>query len=188
MRALVGPILAGVLGVLVLSACDGSSADEPPILPSLSASPSASSSAPTAMPTGRDAPTAQGAAEFAKYFYSQIETAFATRDPSLVSGLSAPGCTSCRQYVQSLTKLRNNNERVEGFDIVVSAAIAPASTTPVETRVDVVWSYGGAKRYDAEGRLIREEPPTKGIEEQVNLVRLGNSWRVAEIKRIRVRG
>ena len=142
----------------------------------------------TVVATGKDAPTAQGASEFVRFFYSQIETAFQERDPSLLSTLSAPTCESCQQYVSSLTKLRDNNERVDGFRVSVLSVVSPALDAPTTARVDVIWSYEGAKRFDATGRQIREEPATRGIEELVDLTRTGGVWRVAEIERIRIRG
>jgi hypothetical protein len=183
MRAVAGVV---VLAALALAGCTTSSA-EPPSLPSLSpaASPSA---APSPTPTGKDAPTPEGAAAFARFFYSQIEQAFAQKDPTLVARLSQPDCKSCQQFVASLTRLRDKNERVEGFHIQIGTAVAPAVSDPSVARVDVIWGYGGARRYDSSGKLIREEKPARGIEDQVDLVRRGGAWRVAEITRIRVSG
>ena len=96
-----------VLLVLLASACGGSSESGPRVLPSVSVSPSASASA-SAVPTGINAPTAQGAADFVRFFYAEITRAFAERDPSAVQRLSTDSCDTCRQYVTSLTKLRDN--------------------------------------------------------------------------------
>jgi hypothetical protein len=172
-------VTAGVVGC-------GGSAGSPQALPSLSPAASASPP-PSPVPTGVQAPTAQGAAEFVRFFYGQIERGFAVRDPQLVAALSLPSCTACGNYIRSMTKLRANNERAEGFKITLKSAVAPADTGR-QARVDVSWSYPGATRYDASGKVIRREPATRGIEEQVDLVRVGDEWRVTEIHRIRVRG
>jgi hypothetical protein len=172
-------VTAGVAGC-------GGAAGEPQALPSLSVAGSPSAS-PRPFPTGIQAPTADGAADFVRFFYGQIERGFAVRDPQLVASLSLPTCTACGNYIRSMTKLRDNNERAEGFKITLKSAVAPADAGH-EARVDVNWSYPGATRYDESGKVIRKEPATRGIEEQVDLVRVGDEWRVKEIHRIRVRG
>src|SRR5205809_231390 len=103
-----------------------------------------------------------------------------------LAGVAVLGLVVLSGCADSSAKPRANNERVEGFAIHVENAIAPAITDPARARVDVIWSTSGARRLDSSGQLIRQEPPAHGIEEQVDLVRSGASWRVAEITRIRV--
>jgi hypothetical protein len=168
-----------------VAACGGA-AGEPQALPSLSPAASASPS-PSPVPSGIQAPTAQGAADFVRFFYGQIERGFATKNPQLVAEHSEPGCSSCANYVRSMTKLRDNNERVAGFKIIINNAVAPGDTGN-DARVDISWNTPATTRYDAAGNVIRREPAASGIEEQVNLVRSAGEWRVKEIQRIRVRG
>jgi hypothetical protein len=175
-------VALALVAAAAVAGCGGSSGEAPRALPSVSPSPVAVAS-PT--PTGKDAPTPEGAAEFVRYFYGQIEHAFAAKDPQAVASLSLPGCVSCQNYIRSLTRLRDRNERVVGFHIKIVDAVAPAIENAKLARVDVFWNYGGAVRYDASGKVLVQERPRSGIEEQVNLSRVGASWRVAEIARMR---
>jgi hypothetical protein len=184
MRAFAGVVAAA----LALAACGGPSDDGPRVLPTLDPSPSPSvsvSASPSAVPTG--AAAAKDAAAFATFVYEEIERAFVARDPSIVEALSAPECTSCRNFIESITGLRDTNGRVEGYTITVRSAVAPADTGQT-ARVDIVRDSTASVEYDSAGKVVSREPGLRGIEEQMNLERKGGSWVVTKIIRIRVRG
>jgi hypothetical protein len=174
-------LAAGLVLVLGLVACSDDPG-EPSALPTLGSSPSASASPePEATPTGMNAPTPEGAAEFARHFYSQVELAYQRKDPNLIQRLSAPGCVACERFVASVSRLRDNDERVEGLLYEISFAQAPA-THGKEARVDVIYDGPEVVRYDSEGRVVNREPGAVKAEEQVNLVRSpSGGWLVAEI-------
>lgn len=173
-----------VTAALVVGLCLAACSDdprEPSALPTLGPSPSASTAVePT--PTGIDAPTPEGAGAFARHWYAEIEAAFATRDPERVVVLSDPACEVCLRYVQSVRKLRDNDERVDGYAIEVLAAESPAGAGQGgSARVTAVYKTSGATRYAADGSVILEEPPYDLIEEELLLVRDGDSWKVQEV-------
>jgi hypothetical protein len=181
MRALAFALAA----TAALAACGGSSGDKPRTLPAITSSPSTS---PVAAPTPEaDVPaeaqpaTSAGAEAFAKFFYAQTNRAFNDKNPDLVRLLSAPGCGACDAYVQSITLLRDNNERVEGYAVNVFQAVAPIVTGP-EARVDVSWSATLTTRYDANGKVLTREGPFRRVNEEVRLVRVRDQWRVVSIK------
>jgi hypothetical protein len=178
MRALWGVAL---VGVVALTACGDSSA-EPRVLPSLSA-PASPSASP--IPTGPAA--AHDAAEFARFVYAEIERAFIERDPAIVEAISTPQCESCRRFIDSIAGLRDSNGRVEGYRITVRTAVAPADSGTT-ARVDVIRDSTASVEYDAAGKVVSREPGYRGIEEQMDLVRQGATWRVTSIIRIRVTG
>ena len=172
---------------LVLAGCGGG-ADEPRVLPTLDASvPAVSPSAAVTVPSAAAGATPEAAAEFARYVYEQIERAFATRDPKLVEAVSMPTCESCRNFVASITEVRDSNGRVDGYRISVRAAIAPP-TDGSTARVDVIRDSTGGTFLDSAGRVLERQPPLRGIEEQMDLIRVDGKWSVSAIKRIRVRG
>lgn len=177
MRALWGLAL---VGVVALTGCGDSTADEPRVLPSLSVAPSASPS-PAPIPTGPAA--AHDAAEFVKFFYAEISRGFAERDPEIVSTLSLPTCKTCKLYVDSIASVRDNDQRSEGGDFEITFAVAPADTGAT-ARVDVGFDFEAAVLYDSAGQVIERTPAKTGIEEQVELTRVGSSWRVATMKRV----
>jgi hypothetical protein len=171
--------------VAALSACAGSSSG-PQTLPPITSSPSATAiSTPGGIPAEARASTSAGAEAFAKFFYAETVTAFETKNPDLIKAISAPGCTACDNYIRSLTKLRDNKERVENFAVDVILAVAPVVTGGT-ARVDVAWSTPAvAIRYDSAGKEIFRDGPYKRVDAQVNLVHRGDSWLVTAIKPIR---
>lgn len=180
MRALALTLAA----VAALSGCGGSSAEKPRTLPAITVSPSANPSASQAasdVPAEARPATSAGAEAFATYFYEQTNRAFGEKNPDLVRALSAPGCGACDAYVASIQRLRDRNERVEGYGVHVFQAVAPEVTGNV-ARVDVSWSATQMKRYDADGKVIRTEGPFRRVNEQVGLLRTSDGWLVQSIK------
>ncbi len=179
----------GLRAVTVVAVCAalaaGCSSDPqlPSTLPALTGDPSA---VPTVspLPSAISAPTPEGATEFARYFYAQVEQAYTRRDPALISRLSAPGCKACERFVTSVTRLRDRDERTEGLVYNISFAQAPA-TDGKEARVDVIYSGPEVVRYDSQGQVVNREPAAVNTEEQVNLIRSpSGGWLVAEILRV----
>jgi hypothetical protein len=172
-------VTAGVAGC-------GGSAGSPQALPSLSPAASASPS-PSPVPSGIQAPTAQGAADFVRFFYAQIGQAFLTKNPDLIARLSTPGCQSCQTFVASVTRLRDRDEHVDRFAIHVRFAVA-GPVTNGRASVDAGWDADAVTRFDASNKVISVEPGLAGVEEHLELQRSGETWRVMQYKRIRVRG
>jgi hypothetical protein len=135
--------------------------------------------APAIATTEVDA-TPAGAADFARSFYGQIEQAFDRKDPSLVAVLSAPRCSVCKRFTDSITELRDEHQRLTPVRFAIRFAVAPA-TDGRTARVEVQYDFSGSRRYDAAGRLLVEEKPAQRRTVTVSLVRLGGSWRVAAI-------
>lgn len=202
MRAAVGCGIA--FAVLSLTGCSHSSAEESQVLPTLSApasaaSPSASSTAslepaapPAAsapspavvvVPAAARAATPEGAAAFARFFYAQITRGFQLRNPALVSDLSLKTCKTCKLYVDSITAVRDMGQRVEGGTFYLTFAVSPQVNNSQAARVDVGWIFNGAVFYGADG-AVAERHSRQQQEEQVALVRVDGSWRVATVKRV----
>jgi hypothetical protein len=175
-----------LVAVATLSGCGGSSAGQPRTLPAVTATTSPSAAASVA-PTGIQAPTPEGATEFAKFFYAQITRAFATKNPKLVQDISLPTCKTCGLYRKSVTLVRDRNQLVTGGVFAVTFAAAPATEAMATARVDVGWNFSGATFYDKTGRVVERHAPQRGVEEQVRLLRQGDHWMVAEVTRTRTR-
>lgn len=169
------------------SACGGSS-EEPRTAPPVSASPAATASptppAASDIPPAARAATSAGAEAFARFFYEQTQRAFETKNPDLLRAISAPGCTACERYIQSVTQLRENNERVENYAVTVLLAVAPAVTGDT-ARVDLSYALPEAIRYDAAGKVITREGPFTRVDVQVSLIRSGDRWLVQQTKALR---
>jgi hypothetical protein len=188
MRPLALTLAAAAVTAAALSACAGSSSGQPHTLPPITASASAPVSPSAAagnVPVDAQAATSAGAEAFAKFFYAQMKRAFETKNPDLIKLISAPECTSCANYVGSVTELRDNNERVENFVVNVTLAVAPALTGST-ARVDVTWSSPGpAIRYDASGKEIYRDGPYRRVDDEMKLVRSGDTWLVTSLRSIR---
>lgn len=178
--------LRAVACVVALTAALAACASEPRVpstLPSLSAAPSSSPSpSPSPTPSAISAATPEGASAFARHWYAEVQAAFATRDPERLRALSAPGCRACDQFVRSVTRLRDENERVDDYRIEVIAAEAPALADQSTVEVTVVYNTNGATRYDAGGNVIRRDPAREFVEQILVLTRAGASWKVAEVR------
>lgn len=175
-------VSAVLLLALSVSACSDDPG-EPSALPTLDPSPTASASVePEPAPTGIDAPTPEGAAEFARFFYSQVELAYSQKDPTLVERLSAPGCTTCQAFIDTLVDIRDSGDRYEGVQYEITFAEAPALEGD-EARVTIIYNGPEVVRYDPTGRVLATEPAVQGFEEELGLVRSGDSWLVAELTR-----
>lgn len=165
---------------VLVTGCSGGS-DKTVTLPTLTPSETAASASPSAVPSAAIAATPQGAAAFARYFYQQIEQAFAKQDPSLIAALSDASCQTCNNYIRSVTTLRDERQRIEG-KLVFTILLAEAPATDGKTaRVDVIWSTPANKRYDSAGRLIHSQEPLSRVEETLELRRAGHSWMVQQV-------
>ncbi len=165
-----------------VSAC-ADELEKPPTLPGVTPAPSASAS-PSASPAPREiaAPDAAGASAFGRYFYEQIEVGFATRDPGTVSSLSSPECVICKRYIDSITNLRDNGERVDDYTIAVIAADAPAISGDT-ARVTVVYNDSASTRKNAQGAVLDSEEGREKVAAELILRRSGQSWIVTEVRR-----
>jgi hypothetical protein len=157
--------------------------EQPSTLPPLTAAPSVSPSAGTEpIPSGVDAPTPDGASAFARYWYTQIEQAFVTKNPELISRLSAPDCQACARYVSSVTGLRDRNERVDPFEYMIISAEAPGIELGAETvNVTVLFNTDKTVFYNAQDEVILTEAALVDAEETLVLVRQDGAWSVQKV-------
>lgn len=180
MRARLVPAL--MILALALSACSGGEGDASPTIAPVTDAPS-----PSPIPTTREVQppteaTPEGAAEFVRYFYDQVEKAYAARDPALVEALAAPGCSACERFVTSISSLRDNNQRTEGLVYELLSVVTP----PFEgdrARVDVVYNGPEVVRYASDGSVVNREPAAEFVNEQVDVERANGRWTVLEVSR-----
>lgn len=165
-----------------LTSCAGD-LERPPSLPALTAEPSVAPS-PSMSPTPPEiaAPDAAGASAFGRYFYEQIEIGFATRDPDKVASLSAPECVICQRYVESITNLITDNERVDNYKITVLSSDAPA-VEGSDARVTLIYNSSGGTRTSASGTTVNQESPRSNVAAELVLKRRADSWIVTEVRR-----
>jgi hypothetical protein len=181
MRARLVPVLLTLcLGV---GACTdgGEEPDAAPTLSPITESPSPSPE-PDAVPPQATEATPEGAAEFVRFFYKSLERAYANADPEVIESLSADGCESCQNFVESIADLRDQGGRVEAFTIdvvdVQAAGVEPAATTAAAVVVLDVSEY---VRVERDGSESAREPAVSGAVNDVQLVRVEGEWLVQGI-------
>lgn len=167
-------LLTPLLIVAALAAGCGEDEEQPRALPSVAASSkTAPSPTPAPVPTEAQAETPQGAAQFARFFYAEVQRAYELEDPEIVETLSSSECQACRRFIASLTAIRDEGETVTPVRYDIVAAEAPALTGP-EVRVDVIYDSPKIIRKEADGAMISTEPGVKNYQEQLLLVRSGS--------------
>lgn len=176
------PLLAVLAAAL--TACSGNGgAAEPTSLPPIttSASPTPTPTAPT-VPVEATAATPEGSIAFTRFFYTQLEKAYATADPGLIAALGAPGCRSCANYIGSLTALRNEGGRVPGYTITV-VGLESLAGTPGSNLANVlaVLSVSEYVEIDPQGREIAREPAQPKAVRNVDLIRTAAGWQIKEV-------
>lgn len=180
MRARLAPA-AVALALLAAGCSDGGDGEVSPTLPPITDAPSESPTA-VAVPSEATAATPEGAAEFVRFYYAQLELAYAEADPALIADISAPDCSTCNNYVESLTDLRDSGSSVEPYSIRVTnvepgGVADDAATTPAVVMLDI----SEYVRLDAQGDEVTREAPVTGAVQDVRLSRSGSSWLMQEI-------
>lgn len=155
-------------------------------LPPVSAAPSVAASVPASpsaapVPSAAQAATPQGAAEFARFFYAEVERAYAETDPAIIERLSAPGCQACEHFIRTLKITRDAGERYEGLTHELLLVEAPAATGPT-VAVTVVYNAPSVTLQAADGSVMAREAAVHNHEQQVDLLRSDQSWLVQEVR------
>lgn len=181
--------LAGVLAAsLVLAGCSNDADGDPapslaPVTPSSSASPSATAGGgATDVPAEAQAATPEGAAAFGRFFYDSVEQSFRTLDASTLRAISDPACEICMRYINSVESFARDGYTVEGNDITITDAIAPAGDMSQEARATVFYRNTAGRVLDASGAVVLEEPARDNVVVELVLERADESWTVTEVR------
>ncbi len=122
---------AGVTAfAFLLTGCSGGSGSKPSTLPTL-ASPTATV-APTAVavdvPPAAKVHTRVGAAEFVRFFFTELDKAYQAGTPFPLDGLADPLCTSCTNFAGVADDLAKKRQHLQGPSFLAITAESP----PVE--------------------------------------------------------
>jgi hypothetical protein len=179
--------LLPVLVAMTVAASGCAGGEEPEMtavpLPTVTASPSpevTETLSSAEVPAEAAAETPEGAASFIRFFFSQLEVAYAIANPDLVASLSAPGCVTCDNYVGSLTALREDAGSVRDYSIRVES-VEPSGVDEETLTAVVTLNIGEYVRRDAENRVTGREESALGVVQDVRLVLAEDNWLVGEI-------
>ena len=174
---------AGALGLVLvcaLTGCSGDSGGEPQSLPPVTPGPTTLAPSPTTSPSAYPQ-TPQGAADFARFVYAEIDRAYQTRDPEVIRPLFADACAACKNFVTSLERIRERGLTVDGRAARVVSAESPGSELPQVVTVQL--DYGGIRFLDPLGQVVAEEPAGE-FQDEMTLERAEASWLVTSINRV----
>jgi hypothetical protein len=104
---------------------------------------------PPNAPTQAAADTAEGAQDFAVYFFSALDWSLATTDSYLISQVSSPKCESCQTYIKTISDLSQAGGLIEGARIRVTGEhLGSGTLVPADyvVRIDITQQPGSASR------------------------------------------
>lgn len=181
MRARVAPA-AVALALLAAGCSDGGDGEVSPTLPPITDAPSESPTA-VAVPSEATAATPEGAAEFVRFYYETIERAYQSQDPEPIRNLSAEDCVACKAFIDTVEGLRADGARVrEDYAVEVVSVEAPSvSAGQSSVTTLVIIDVTEFVRLGPDGQVTTNEPPLDNAAQNVSLLRMGNSWLIAEM-------
>ncbi len=144
--------------------------------------PSVRPASPVAKADRADAPTADGAEAFARYWIDVVNSAYVTLDTKQLREISSPSCQTCRNYIKSLGESAQLEETYEGGQYRVRSA---AATPPVGRASRVLVSYSAPRLVvrNKAGKVVDTERAEKRGTLVIDLSRHGSSWLVKEAAR-----
>lgn len=182
MRAhLASGLLALGLGV---AACSGGDDVTAPPLPPITEAPSASPS-PTAepVPSEATAATPEGAAEFVRAWFEELNNAAGSGETAGVTRLSDPGCATCSSFIQSIASLYDAGGLIEGGEFSVTTVEAqPVDGASGEARVLVIYDVSPTRQVGAQGETLLEVDALTGEAGDLVLRHSGDSWTMREFR------
>jgi hypothetical protein len=168
---------AVALLALLAAGCSSGTGDKPSALPTLSSA--APTATPAPIPSAAQAPTAQGADAFVRFYFQQLNVAFSTADSGIIRAFSDPSCGTCKNYIEALDATPETVIRGESFH-VLDVAVPPIEK--VGTVVDVYITQPARMLVDRAGKVITKYPAKGQQHLLVNVIRSVGGWRVRGIK------
>lgn len=164
------PYAAGLAAVLALGSCSGEDSAPPSqaltptvVATSVAPTPTPSSVAPTTstqpssedpvvakIPEAARPETREGAAAFARFYLEQLDLASRQGDPAPLEGLALDSCVMCRDFSQSVTRLKQEGRHHKGTTVEVVKA-EPLQYTDSERTVLVDVNLHAVPIVDASG-------------------------------------
>lgn len=182
MRRAFGPGLF-TAAVLVLAGCSGGNGSAPVSLPTLgTARPTATSAAVIRedVPAAARTRDSFGAAAFARFYYEQVDRAFAGADSTLLQGLSNQQCGTCKAFEQSARKLAADGERIKGTSVRVIFSEAPEEQGG-QIGVSLTLDAPARVVTNASGQVTQRLAATPRYNVTLTLVWSPNGWAVLKV-------
>lgn len=174
---------------ILLSACGGGAKPDPSASSSL---PTTSASAPTVsvspttagptsdpnIPAAARAHTPAGAEAFVRYFFDQVNLAWATPNPTALDGLYAPTCTTCTAIRGSAADYKAKGLRYRDTPLTRISPASVTSATGATTRVNATAMQEASAVVDRDGKVVEAVPRTPSTFD-LTLTWVGGGWQVS---------
>jgi hypothetical protein len=167
------------LVVALVSGCTGGSGEKPTVLPTVSTLPPPASPAP--VPEPAKAKTPQGADAFVRFFFAQMNLAFASGEGGLIMAFSNEQCVACRGYEDAVATERQAGRHLldDTFNV---KEVAARPLEPLGTLVDVFGDLPARRQVDAAGRPVRTIVSGGAFHFQVGVKLTATGWVVSGIR------
>lgn len=103
--------------------------------------------------------TDAGAIAFVRFYLKQINEAWSTPDPDLLTGLAAPTCGSCAFNASFAKDLAAAGQRVDGPSMEVKSLRIRNAPPVGQTQVEAKLRQLAVRVVDANGTVLVELPP-----------------------------
>lgn len=197
-RALVVGVVAAVVVVVGVAAfllrgngSDGAAPVRTPTSPS-STSPSATVSpsvSPTqsavvapVLPDAATKPTRAGAEAFMRYFFEVYNHTYRSLDPTLIAGLSLPGCDFCAGVQANASAARDAEQTIEGGSIAVRQVVAAPGKPKDGLIVNALIDQDSLVTKDNTGAVVDRSDAVRGVRVDARVVWSGAAWQVRAVR------
>ena len=168
---------------LALLATGCSESDDPQVLPTLTATASPTSMS-SSVPSAARQMTAAGAAAFARFFYDEVNRAYAIADAGPIRALSDSECSTCSNFAGAVQSLADKQQHLQGLAVRVLTAEAPPEQDGL-VAVSVTADAPPRQVLAADGSVVDRgvaEPPYRLT---VFVKRSADGWRIRAVQRVK---
>jgi hypothetical protein len=129
------------------------------------------------IPSAARVHNAFGAAAFVRFYYSQLNRAWALPDPHQLDGLNDAACKTCANYVAAAERFVLDQQRVRGISVRVVSAEAPPEQNGL-VAVDVFFDEPARAIVTTDGDLVRRLPASTRLHWTVYVKPTPFGWRL----------
>lgn len=196
----VGRLVAVGLVALALAGCSPSDADpgrtsvatptgvpNSPTTSGTTSSPRSSGVSPSvapSIPAAARAHTTAGAEAFLKFYLAEVNRAWQSADPVVLSDFALSTCQTCANFVQTATSLRSKGEHYAGAAIEVGPTISLPRSSREVVIVQAPLKQNLSRIVSSDGTTVRQTPEVRSLTEATIQWHRSGDWRIAGLRKV----